>query len=283
MSLLLLVLALVGLLVGAAARRLIRSAGTRSTSLNMLIGVAGALVGGLAATSAGVYGLVSLAAGLLGACLALFGVGFLGRTKGHRDVALNPNGVANTVAPLAKMTTPDAVPPEDLRTVTHEHLAAQPERAASAHQRDATPAPGRISNQGHIFLSYATPDREAARALAIALSERGFNVWWDRTIPPGKRFDEVIEQALDSARCVVVLWTKSSTSSNWVRAEAAEGLRRQILVPVLIEDVRIPLEFRRIQAANLADWKPSADHAGFSSLLSSVVSVVGSPREDSGS
>lgn len=46
-------------------------------------------------------------------------------------------------------------------------------------------------------------------------------MWWDRTIPPGSTFDRVIEQALDSARCVVVLWSATSAASDWVKTEAA--------------------------------------------------------------
>jgi len=63
-----------------------------------------------------------------------------------------------------------------------------------------------------IFISYASEDRERARLLADALSQNGWSVWWDRTIPPGKEFDQVIEEALDAAKCVVVLWSKTSTA-----------------------------------------------------------------------
>ena len=56
-----------------------------------------------------------------------------------------------------------------------------------------------------IFISYASADRERARQLAAVLASQGWSVWWDRTIPPGRTFDQVIEQALQAARCVVVL------------------------------------------------------------------------------
>lgn len=45
-----------------------------------------------------------------------------------------------------------------------------------------------------IFISYATQDRERARMLAAALGKRGWDIWWDREIPLGKSFDEVIEK-----------------------------------------------------------------------------------------
>jgi len=37
-----------------------------------------------------------------------------------------------------------------------------------------------------IFLSYASEDRERVRPLAEALSRQGWDVWWDRDIPPGQ-------------------------------------------------------------------------------------------------
>jgi hypothetical protein len=97
-----------------------------------------------------------------------------------------------------------------------------------------------------IFISYSKLDRAKAQVLAKALEQEGWSVWWDPKIPPGKTFDEVIERALDTAKCVVVLWSKKSVLSDWVKTEAAEGKRRGILIPALIEDdVKIPLEFRR--------------------------------------
>ena len=106
-----------------------------------------------------------------------------------------------------------------------------------------------------IFISYASADRPRAAQVAQALQARGWSVWWDRAIPPGRQFDEVIEEALDAAHCVVVLWSKTSTASSWVKTEAAEAMRRTVLIPALIDpDARIPLEFRRLQAADLARW-----------------------------
>ena len=122
----------------------------------------------------------------------------------------------------------------------------------------------------NVFLSYAREDGAKAARIAHALTEQGWKVWWDRTIPPGRTFDDVIEDALDDAGCVVVLWSKAAIASHWVRAEAAEGMRRGILVPAYLEDVKLPLEFRRIQAANLTSWSGSSDDSKFEQFLQSV-------------
>lgn len=127
----------------------------------------------------------------------------------------------------------------------------------------------------YIFISYASEDRATAQVLAQTMEQRGWSVWWDRNIPPGKSFDRVIEEALERASCVIVLWSEASVKSDWVKAEADEGLRRRILVPALIANVRIPLGFRRIQAADLTDWQGNAKHPGVDQLLRSVAEIVG--------
>ena len=54
---------------------------------------------------------------------------------------------------------------------------------------------------------------------------------------------------------------------------------RQILIPALIEEVRIPLEFRRLQAARLLDWSGSTSHSGFESLVGSIAGILGKPSD----
>jgi hypothetical protein len=132
-----------------------------------------------------------------------------------------------------------------------------------------------------IFISYASADRPRAQRMAQALEGEGWTVWWDRKVPPGKAFNEVISEALDAARCVIVLWSKSSVRSDWVKEEAAEAARRKTLVPALIDDVQIPLGFRRIQAARLIGWEGADDDPEFQQLLASVARILGVARPTS--
>lgn len=79
-----------------------------------------------------------------------------------------------------------------------------------------------------IFISYASVDRPTARRLADALETRGWSVWWDhRSLRVGQHFDRVIEEAIHGARVVVVVWSKASVESEWVRDEATLALKEK--------------------------------------------------------
>src|SRR5215217_2868386 len=130
---------------------------------------------------------------------------------------------------------------------------------------------------GGIFISYATPDRGAAKAIAGALEAYGWPVWWDRLIPAGKTWGAVISEALGGAGCVLVLWSAAANASDWVQEEAAEGRKRRVLIPVRIEDVEPPLGFRAIQAADLRGWDGAPTAPEFRRLAGDIATLLGPP------
>lgn len=107
---------------------------------------------------------------------------------------------------------------------------------------------------GGIFLSYNREDQEAARHFARAFEAEGLDVWWDVTLKSGEAYDEVTEAALRGARAVVVLWSKKSVASRWVRSEAAIGQRLGTLAPVMIQPCQRPVMFELTQTADLSHW-----------------------------
>jgi hypothetical protein len=127
-----------------------------------------------------------------------------------------------------------------------------------------------------VLISYASEDRERAGKLASALSVHGWSVWWDRKIIAGQAFDIVIERELENAKSVVVLWSKHSIESEWVKNEASVATERGILVPALIDEVKLPLEFRRKQTVDLTGWQGDPLHGGFQSLCEGIAALMGS-------
>lgn len=135
-----------------------------------------------------------------------------------------------------------------------------------------------------IFLSYGSEDRDRARGIASAFADRGWSVWWDRELVPGANFRQAIEKELASAKCVVVLWSKTSIRKSFVIEEANEGNKRGILLPALIDElVDQPLGFRSIHAARLWDWNPGLQHAAFELLVTAIGALAGSPATQTAS
>ena len=106
-----------------------------------------------------------------------------------------------------------------------------------------------------VFLSYDHEDGPFAAPIAAALEKAGHTVWYDRHIHGGAQYSRKIEQALDAADAVVVLWSERSLDSAWVRDEAAEGRDRGKLVPLSLGGVTPPMGFRQFQTIDLGSWK----------------------------
>jgi hypothetical protein len=126
-----------------------------------------------------------------------------------------------------------------------------------------------------LFISYARENRDTAERVAHALGEIGIDVWWDRDIPGGSEFAEIIEQRLTEARVVIVLWSESSTRSGFVRDESMRALEAGKLLPVRIEVVVPPLGFGQIHALDLLDWDGAADDPAFVGVANEVRERLG--------
>jgi TolB-like protein len=126
-----------------------------------------------------------------------------------------------------------------------------------------------------VFLSYNREDQATARRFAEAFEREGFSVWWDQTLRSGEAYDEVTEGALRGAKAVVVLWSKKSVVSRWVRAEATLADRNRTLVPAMIEACERPIMFELTQTADLSNWGGEANDRTWLAFLTDVRRLVG--------
>lgn len=131
-----------------------------------------------------------------------------------------------------------------------------------------------------IFISYKREDQPIARKLADALEGEGWTVWWDPKLRAGERFNDVIEKALKESKCVVVIWSKRSVSSQYVKHEANYALKRNKLVPVMIEEIELPFRFEDLDTPSLLGWDGSRDARDFCKLVEDIAAIVGSPVND---
>jgi predicted ATPase len=96
----------------------------------------------------------------------------------------------------------------------------------------------------HVFLSYASPDRDRARAVVAALEAAGILVWLDRhAIAGGELWSQAIVEGIEGCVALTILCSEHSMRSHNVRQELqlAWHHRRPIL-PLLLEPVAYPTD-----------------------------------------
>lgn len=110
-----------------------------------------------------------------------------------------------------------------------------------------------------LFVSYAREDASAVRQIVRQLAAEGLSIFWDRSINPGQQWSEVLEQTLRKSKAVLVVWSRASSKSAWVKAEATEAMKRRKLVPIRIDETSIPLPFGQVQTLDIALGQPLRD------------------------
>ena len=187
-------------------------------------------------------------------------VNVLSQTSADDKVRKSPGTVIvrRVFAPLAISRPHDTM----VTDVTGYHMPQEPEAA--------TPAGKAI-----VFLSYARADRPRAAALAHALQAAGLEVWWDAEIKGGEAFADRIETALGRADAVVVAWSQTSVTSDWVRDEAGHGRDRKRLVSVSLDGTPPPLGFKQYHALDLSGWHGASHSPEITALVAAVRAKTG--------
>lgn len=106
------------------------------------------------------------------------------------------------------------------------------------------------------FVSYSREDRNLAVQLIDALEIEGISTWWDEKISLSARdYSKDIEKAIVMSQCFLVLWTKNSVNSEWVKDERSyldqikEG--NQKVVSIAVNEPVLPIHYTRNQCLKI--------------------------------
>lgn len=102
-----------------------------------------------------------------------------------------------------------------------------------------------------VFISYKQTDRAWAERISDALREVGISSWRDDSLVAGDQSNQAIDRELNLCRCVVVIWSRESQTSQWVQAEALKGFERGVLVATRVDDVALGHPFSVVQTVDL--------------------------------
>lgn len=103
----------------------------------------------------------------------------------------------------------------------------------------------------NVFVSHSEEDKAAAGALMRTLPEagaRGYSFLFT-PLPPGVDFPSFLQKKINDAQIVVVLFSRFAMNSQWIPQEVRIAIHsRKIIIPVLLENLPLPMELARLQA-----------------------------------
>jgi len=96
-------------------------------------------------------------------------------------------------------------------------------------------------NEPYAFFSYAHIDREVVEKIIIGLKQNMCRIWYDEGLTPGESWNDDLAEHLKNAEIVVIMLTKNSVASQYVKAEINYAISKQIkILPVFLEQIDLP-------------------------------------------
>lgn len=142
---------------------------------------------------------------------------------------------------------------------------------------------------GKVFLAYKRVDRDRAMVVRAKLEALQVELFVDLKIRSGDNYIAAINDQLEEAAAVLVLWTEASVKlpkageRNFVLGEADRGYNRNILVAATLDKIaqqNLPVPFSMVQAPDLSDWIEAgarASHAQWQNVLEVLGEKLGRP------
>jgi len=131
-------------------------------------------------------------------------------------------------------------------------------RQAPIQAAASAPAPAGKAAQSpsKIFISYCRRDIDAVSNTIARLRSWGAKVTWDQDFPAGVDIELAIRSAIEGAHSVIVVWSRDSVRSPYVRDEARQAFRATKLVPTHVPDfdfADVPMGLGDLNAIPLGD------------------------------
>jgi len=117
-----------------------------------------------------------------------------------------------------------------------------------------------MSDKKFGFISYSSNDKEFVERLAKELNENGLPIFFDKwEIKVGDSIIEKIDLALGKMTDLIIILSKASVKSNWVKKELSSALIKKLknnsvkILPVLKEKCKIPNIISDLKYADFID------------------------------
>lgn len=128
-----------------------------------------------------------------------------------------------------------------------------------------------------VFISYSSKNKNVADAICHVLENKGIRCWIaPRDIPPGAEYGDMIDKAIIQSKVVVVIFSETAASSQWVKGETNVAFEEQkIIIPFRLD--RTPLEGQNRVMLNQKHWIDAfPDYKiKFNDLLEAVTHALG--------
>ncbi len=113
----------------------------------------------------------------------------------------------------------------------------------------------------HIFISYSSKNRDAARFIAEQLQKRGATVFIDyESLQVGDNFPERLADEIDRCDAVVFLLSEYSAVSRWVRSEIQYAFSKEKhICPIALDSTPAPKSMFFLAATHSIDFKAWTD------------------------
>lgn len=116
------------------------------------------------------------------------------------------------------------------------------------------PAAPRLRQLPYAFVAYPHADEPIAQGLVDALKARGIAVKWDKDLDGGDNFRARLDELLESAAAVIVIWSTNVT--DFVIDEADASKTRGTLVTCRVPGLppsKVPTGFRGLHLIDVDD------------------------------